>query len=140
MADYYQLNRAETTRLVVTTRKPRRELSPGPWIVVAIVAFVLAVLYWWFVEREPAREVTTPLQPESGAIVDVSEPQPEPQAAATEVDDTVTDVIDSTSVDLPDEGPGEGPDEPPADESIAEVAAERSPRHRCRGRIRRNSR
>ena len=128
MADYYQLNRAETTRLVVTTRKPRRELSPGPWIVVAIVAFVLAVLYWWFVEREPAREVTTPVQPETGAVTDASEPQPEPPAAATDSDDPVTDVVDSTpdesSVEGSDEGPDEGPDEPAADESIAEVAAE----------------
>ncbi len=49
LADYYQLTRSVSMPPVLSIRpRPRKELSPGPWIAV-IVAIVLAVTaYWWF--------------------------------------------------------------------------------------------
>ena len=59
LADYYQLERAgEMPPLVSTRRRPRQELSPGPWIAVIVVVIVVATAYWWFTSRplqtEPA--------------------------------------------------------------------------------------
>ncbi len=60
LADYYQLERAgEMPPLVSTRRRPRKELTPGPWIVVVIVIVLLATAYWWFTSR-PLRTETEP--------------------------------------------------------------------------------
>jgi len=74
MADYYQLSRSEAMPpLVSTRRRPRREMSPGPWIAVVIVLIVVATAYWWFTAmptavEEPEREpelIVEPLLPEA---------------------------------------------------------------------------
>ena len=76
MADYYQLNRAAgMPPLVSGRRRPRREMSPGPWIAVVVVLIVVATAYWWltykpaFVEDAPVDPVTQPA---------TAEPMPEP--------------------------------------------------------------
>lgn len=49
MADYYQLNRAAGVPQVVSARpRPRREMSPGPWIAVIVIVVLVATAYWWF--------------------------------------------------------------------------------------------
>lgn len=62
LADYYQLNRTASMEPVISTRpKPRRELSPGPWIAVIVVIIVVVSAYWWFsrsAESEPGIDVS----------------------------------------------------------------------------------
>ena len=49
LTDYYQLTRAAGMPPLVSTRsRPRREMSPGPWIAVIVVFIVVATAYWWF--------------------------------------------------------------------------------------------
>ncbi|MBT8089302.1 MAG: DUF4115 domain-containing protein [Gammaproteobacteria bacterium] len=60
MADYYQLNRASGAPPVIATRpRPRREMSPGPWIAVIVVIVVVATAYWWFTTRPEVVEQPT---------------------------------------------------------------------------------
>jgi cytoskeleton protein RodZ len=76
MADYYQLNRSVGTPPVVTTRpKPRRVISPGPWLAAIIVIAIVASAYWWFAVREassgsPVTGTVTPLPERSGTAID----------------------------------------------------------------------
>lgn len=61
LADYYRLARSrEVPPVVVSRQKPRRELSPGPWIAVVTVLALLASTYWLLVERPFAPPVITP--------------------------------------------------------------------------------
>lgn len=98
MADYYQLTRAAGMPPLVSARpRPRREMSPGPWIAVIVVIIVVATAYWWFTSRpaifdEPGRE---PIAQESAPAAEQAEEQtPEqtteqtPEPAAFEADDS----------------------------------------------------
>ena len=87
-ADYYAMTRAVDLPPVVSKRpKPRRELTPGPWIAVIVVIVVVATAYWWFSrdvvpDSQPVEEVP----PTTGEIEEelapgddeVAEEQPEP--------------------------------------------------------------
>ncbi|MGB5491108.1 MAG: RodZ domain-containing protein [Woeseiaceae bacterium] len=81
MADYYQLNRSEgMPPLVATRRRPRREMSPGPWIAVIVVLIIAATAYWWFtsppaVDGEPALDMIA----EPAVVEPQTEPEPEPE-------------------------------------------------------------
>ena len=84
MADYYQLTRAAGMPPLVSARpRPRREMSPGPWIAVIVVIIVVATVYWWFTSQpalpviadEPTRELI-PQEP-----VPASGQAPEPAVA-----------------------------------------------------------
>lgn len=82
MADYYQLNRtAGMPPLVAGLRRPRREMSPGPWIAVVVVLIVVATAYWWFtytpavVEEAPVDLIEQP---------PVAEPIAEPEIEQAE--------------------------------------------------------
>lgn len=76
MADYYQLNRSVTAPPVVVSRaKPRRVVSPGPWVAAIIVVALAATAYWWFAVREvtterPATGTIAPLPQESDNLVE----------------------------------------------------------------------
>lgn len=93
MADYYQLTRAAGMPPLVSARpRPRREMSPGPWIAVIVVFIVLASAYWWFT-TQPARplvadEPTPELIPQ--------EPVPAPGRAP---EPAVADADDSTALE-----------------------------------------
>ncbi len=96
MADYYELTRAEGVLPVVAGRpKIRRELAPGPWIILVIFGVAIVTAYWWLGTRGsgPAETPTTELdvvleaetrptdtQDESGqdAAAAALEPEPEP--------------------------------------------------------------
>lgn len=77
MADYYRLNRAASVPPVVSTRqRPRRELSPGPWIAVLVVVILVVTAYWWFTRPaepgpDPAESTQDllPGEPRSSVIV-----------------------------------------------------------------------
>ena len=80
LTDYYRLTRSQSIPPVVTTRRrPMRELSPGPWIVVIIVVLVAAMVYWLivtqpFATEEPVNQVpaAAPVEvlPEDEALSD----------------------------------------------------------------------
>ena len=57
LTDYYRLTRSQSIPPVVTHRaRPKRELSPGPWIAGIIVVLVVAMAYWLFVMQPFATE------------------------------------------------------------------------------------
>ena len=54
LVDYYRLNRSESMPPFVSSRpRPRRELSPGPWIVIIVVAVFAVSAYFWFTRPAP---------------------------------------------------------------------------------------
>ncbi len=96
LVDYYKLTRsAELPPVVVPRARPRRELSPGPWIAVIVVIVVAATAYWWFTRPipEPQQEQLQQAVPDEAqpldedvaepvaAAIEVPEPQPEPEEA-----------------------------------------------------------
>ncbi len=88
MADYYQLTRATAMPPVVGTRtRPKKEISPGPWIMGLVALALAATAYWWFVERPAPVE-----PPASGTIA------PFPAAEEPAIDDGAADE-DSVSTD-----------------------------------------
>ena len=57
LTDYYRLTRSQSIPPVVTNRtRPKRALSPGPWIAGIIVILVVATAYWLFVMQPFATE------------------------------------------------------------------------------------
>ena len=116
--DYYHMTRSEGMPPVVAVShsKPRRELSPGPWVAAIVVIFVVAVAYWWFAiqsatppapagtapetpaPQQDAATPTVPERPEPDAAPDVqqeqvqapaaSEPTPAPEPAAVAAGET----------------------------------------------------
>ncbi len=86
LADYYRLTRSqEMPPVVVKRQKPRRELSPGPWIAVVVVLVLLALAYWLLVEgpfvTAPAPAVT---QPTASETAPPAEPEPADDEPSTE--------------------------------------------------------
>ena len=69
LGDYYELERtADMPPVVLSRPRPRRELSPGPWIAVIVVVIIAATAYWWFTRPAAVRSsvpVTTPAVSES---------------------------------------------------------------------------
>jgi len=105
LTEYYQLTRAASIPPVVSSRpRPRREMSPGPWIAVIVVIIIVATAYWWFTTRPVSVEAPQPeLTPED------TTPVPEQEAVAIEVDDSA--VLESP----PEESaPAEEVEAPPA--------------------------
>ena len=96
LSDYYQLNRSQTIPPVISGRpRPRREMSPGPWIAVIVVIIVVATAYWWFTSRPTS--VDEPEQP--GLIPQETMPAAEEEAIEAIVDDS--SVLESASEELP---------------------------------------
>jgi len=118
MADYYQLNRAGgMPPLVSSRRRPRREMSPGPWIAVIVVLIVVATAYWWFtsipaVVDEPQVElITKEASPEPEPE---PAPEPEPEQEATEVGSDDSAVLESASGGPESEASAAEPEQMPA--------------------------
>ena len=103
MTDYYQLHRSDGAPLVVSARRrPRKEISPGPWIVAILVLLAVAAAYWWFVEREPVRPAV-----ETGQVA------PLPAGEPDETQDSAPQRVEnSVEVELRDSRP-EGAAPPP---------------------------
>jgi cytoskeleton protein RodZ len=106
LADYYRLTRAETLQPVVSTRRlPRSELSLGPWLAVAVILLVIAIIYWLLVTR--------PFSSDAPRI----EPAPTAPAGQELQEESLPDAS-------PDEAPVEDMDEAPGD---SEPAIEEAP-------------
>jgi cytoskeleton protein RodZ len=90
MADYYQLNRSADAAPVLSARpKPRRTISPGPWIAAIAAILAVASAYWWFVSREPVVE-----RPAAGEIAPLpQEPDTTPEQAAVD-DEPEADAVE----------------------------------------------
>jgi cytoskeleton protein RodZ len=120
LAEYEQLASASSVVPVLKARpRPRREMSPGPWIAVIVVIILAATAYWWFTERPFGSEVALPGLPaatdpellDSGVsetldrlddeadVVDIAAEQSEPATDA--VDTTTGDNIGSTASSEP---------------------------------------
>ncbi len=110
MADYYQLNRTTgIPPLVAGRRRPRREMSPGPWIAVVVVLIVAATAYWWFTYT-PAVVDEAPVDLIAQPAVPAPEPEAEPAAADVGEDDSA--ILDSA---------GDAADAPLAEEPAEET-------------------
>jgi cytoskeleton protein RodZ len=116
LADYYRLTRSqEMPPVVVSRKKPRRELSTGPVIGAILVLMFLALAYWLFVEQPfatlPAPAVTTP----PAAVT-----APPPETSQNDIEDAAAGVapVEETplSEDVADESySDEAPVQLPAD-------------------------
>ena len=110
MADYYQLNRASAIPPVISVRpRPRREMSPGPWIAVIVVIIIIATAYWWFTTRpavveQPSQELIPqePLSAPEPEDLPASEPEtlpaPENRSLPAAEDETVQVSDDDSAV------------------------------------------
>ncbi|MDJ0793740.1 MAG: DUF4115 domain-containing protein [Woeseiaceae bacterium] len=120
LADYYQLERAgEMPPLVSTRRRPRQELSPGPWIAVIVVVVVVATAYWWFTSR--------PLQTEAAPDVVAAPGTDESMSVEPQATDDAMEVASEQIADEPDVEPEDTAteaSEPPIEETSSPVLAE----------------
>jgi len=109
LVDYYRMNRTVEMPPVVSTRpRPRRELSPGPWIAMIVVIVVAASAWFWFARptasvpatRTPVTTdevVTPPAGNDDGNVAapagtneepEVTEQDPEPQVEQPVIEET----------------------------------------------------
>lgn len=119
LADYYRLTRSqEMPPVVVKRQKPKRELSPGPWIAAITVLVLVALAYWLVVERPfttpPVPAVTMPAPAETA---------PPPGVAQTDAEDPAGEDAPAEEAILPEEPAEEAqlPGEPAADPIADEV-------------------
>lgn len=81
LKDYYELTRSASMPPVVSSRpRPRREMSPGPWIAVIVVIVIVATAYWWLTSRPVVVDVPAPAEevlPQQQAAPDEEAEQPE---------------------------------------------------------------
>lgn len=81
--DYYSMTRAEGMPPIVARRKKiRQEMSPGPWIAVAVTVLVAAAAYWFFVVRIES-EITVESPPDE-PVLPMPEPESEPELEPAE--------------------------------------------------------
>lgn len=110
LADYHHLNRADRAPPVITARrKPRRELSPGPWIAAIVVLIVVVSAYWWF--SRPPQAVPDAPRPQETGDIEVIPP--------ADTDAGVENTLPETQ--------GELIDEPPVAEPVVEEDVEPAP-------------
>lgn len=88
LEDYYKLTRATSLPPVVSFReKPRKELSPGPWIGAVVLVIIAATAYWLLTEWPAGAGVST--------ISDMPEEQQVEQEPAARPDvDTPADITE----------------------------------------------
>jgi cytoskeleton protein RodZ len=145
LADYYRLTRRqEIPPLVVERKKPRRELSPGPWIGVSLVLLLLALAYWLIAERPfetpPTPTVTTSAEsdvtpgpdaeqaePDLSPTADAEQPDfEEPSAAGTDVEEGADAAPEGETADAAEPADSSPPDalptQPPAEQPVEPAA------------------
>lgn len=130
LADYYRLTRSEEMPPVIVKRqKPKRELSPGPWVGVIAVLLVLALAYWLLVERPfatpPVPAVSMPAAAESTTLPETADADGEEQPASeSPTSDGVagdSPIAEAVTPEAPadDSSLDEVRSQPPADEAAA---------------------
>lgn len=112
LTDYYRLTRAQAIPPVVSRRsKPKREISPGPWIaIIAIIVIVVAA--YWLITKQPRQ----PAVDASRAVP--ATPTPSAEAAADRAQAEATVLPEETSTEIEDAAP--------AEETSSQATAERS--------------
>lgn len=130
LVDYYRITRASSMPPVISARpKPRRELSPGPWIGVIVVIIVFVTAFWWFTRPvEPQSEVQSeeilPAEVQSEEILPAEVPQdespasPESAAPPEEIAPQVVETVDEPVVQQAME---EEPQPEPQDRPVVEA-------------------
>ena len=115
LTDYYQLTRsADTTPVISIRTRPRRELTPGPWIAVIVVIIVAVTAYWWLTVR--------PLTPEL-------EPEAQQESVLPQDEDSAPEVValPETEEPAPDEPATPAPEPEPVVEDTPEPVVEQAP-------------
>jgi len=93
LKDYYELTRSASMPPVISTRpRPRREMSPGPWIAVIVIIIVVASVYWWLTSRPVVVDAPAPAEEAAPA----EEMVPQEEAAPEEVDEPEATEVDTT--------------------------------------------
>jgi len=81
VSDYDELAAAIDTQPVIKARpRPRREMSPGPWIVVIVIIIAAVTAYWFFTTRTSSPGIGAPAQQDTPLAIQ----QPEDDAPAVE--------------------------------------------------------
>ena len=106
IGDYFEMTRAADMPPVVSARaKPRRELSPGPWIAVIVVVIAAVSAYFWFTRLPSPDPAATDPEAAPGVIV----PPVDGEAASAEApgadEATAVDAAQSAEQPIADEPP-----------------------------------
>lgn len=115
LADYAELTAAVDTQPVFKARpRPRREMSPGPWIAVVVVIIVAVTAYWVFTTRpsllgfgatkEPDSAVVQPSPGDTSAVAIEEENTAVPlatDAASPSAEDTIAGQTETTVEEPP---------------------------------------
>ena len=92
LTDYYRLTRSQSMPPVVTPRgRPKRDLSPGPWIAGIIVIVVAAMAYWLFVMQPFATEEPVSQAPSVAPVEAAAEVPADIPAEVAAEEEAVTD-------------------------------------------------
>lgn len=136
LADYAELTAAVDTQPVFRARpRPRREMSPGPWIAVIVIIILAVTAYWLFTTRASLLGIVTPAQQETPLATQL--PVDSPPAAAESVEtgaaagaaslpedepvDEQAAILEQTFTEEPEPAP---PDAPPATETALQNSGE----------------
>jgi cytoskeleton protein RodZ len=93
LIDYYRITRATAVPPVISARpRPKKELSPGPWIGVIVVIIVLVTAFWWF--TRPPTETEPEVQFEEFQPAEV--PQDESEAPPASSDNSA-EILEQTA-------------------------------------------
>jgi cytoskeleton protein RodZ len=117
LTDYYQLTRSEDTTPVISIRtRPRRELTPGPWIAVIVVIILAVTAYWWFTVR--------PLTPAPGP-----EPEAQQDTVLPQEEDSAPELVEIPETEEPasEEPATSSPELEPVVEDTPEPVVEQAP-------------
>jgi cytoskeleton protein RodZ len=112
LTDYYQLTRsADATPVISFRTRPRRELTPGPWIAVIVVIIIAVTAYWWFTVR--------PLTPEPEA--------PQQETLLPQDEESAPEVVELPETEEPASDESATPAPEPVVEDAPEPAVEQAP-------------
>jgi cytoskeleton protein RodZ len=136
LSDYAELAAAVDSQPVINARpRPRREMSPGPWIAVVVIIIAVVTAYWVFTTRPSWLGVGTPTQEETPVVSQQPEdstPAIEEAADAIATDEesrapsAVDDSVDDQAADLPpvEQTPDEARESGPASDDAVSNSGE----------------
>ena len=129
LSDYAELTAALDNPLVIKARpRPRREMSPGPWIAVIVIIIVAVTAYWVFTTRPDLPGIGSPARQESPLANQL--PDDGTLADGTAAADTAAPVSENDAADEPaaifEQTPA---DEPQAASSVAAPILDNAPQN-----------
>jgi cytoskeleton protein RodZ len=115
LVDYYRMNRAVEMPPVVSARpRPRRELSPGPWIAIIIIIVIAVTAYFWF-----TRPTVPELPSDSATATDEMVTPPAMEEEALAVDQAPAEALGESE---PEPAPEPEPELEPEREAVSQFA------------------